>query len=59
MGVHRKKNFIFVKSILDSLINGSTQEKVLTYLFFFHRTIVRKRVHKIPHLRKHKIVKQW
>ena len=34
MGVHRKKIFIFVRTILDSLINGSTQEKVLTYLFF-------------------------
>ena len=40
MGVHRNEKINFVKSFLNSLINGSTQEKIiekyLTCLFFLH-----------------------
>ena len=51
-GGTQERKFNFVKSFLDSLINGCTQEKNLTYLFFLHHINAWKRVKIIPHFHK-------
>ena len=59
MGVHRKEKLVLQKYLFIYVSMGVHRKKIFNIPVFIHSINVRKCVHIISHLRKHKIVKQW